>query len=410
MKKIAIPLAFIIGCSGINPVDLTADVKANPAGGSTKIVNDNASTVTDFAVKLLSACKDTKQPNKNILLSPVSVMCALGLTSNGANGVTKAEFEKIFGIPVETLNGLLAAYIKNLPQGEKYKLSSANSIWIKDDGKLDINKQFLQTAADYYNAEVYKTLFNSKALNAINSWVKKNTDGMIDKIIDKIPSDVVMYLINALAFDAKWETEYKDHEVRDAKFYKEDGTSNDIKLMFSKENVYLENANCTGFIKYYANRKYAFVGLLPAKGLTADAFIATLNGETLSALLKGGRNIKVYAYLPKFTTEYAITMNDALKSMGLKMAFTNYADFSLLANFPLKINNVIHKTYVKVDEKGTKAAAVTAVEMAKATSVRPMEEIKIVRLDRPFVYLLIDVEHKLPVFIGKAMDIAEQGK
>ena len=380
---------------GVTPKSVT---KLNDLSG-------NSSDVTDFAIRLF---KQTNENGENTLISPLSVLCALAMTANGAKGETREQMEDVLGMSVEELNPYLYSYINSLPQGEKYKLSVANSIWFRDDDRFTVNQSFLQTNADYYGAEIYKTPFDKQTLKDINNWVKNETDDMIPEIIKEIPSAAIMYLINALAFEAEWTDIYEKNQVHDRTFTKEDGTKQDVELMYSTEGKYLEDENATGFIKYYKERKYAFVALLPNEGVTVSEYLDSLNGEALAAMLENAESRTVETAIPKFETEYKVEMNEILKEMGMPNAFDmDYAEFDGMGTWsegPIYIGKVLHKTYIQVGEKGTKAGAVTAIEMDGATSADPIE-IKQVYLDRPFVYMLIDCETKVPFFIGTMMDV-----
>ncbi len=359
---------------------------------------------TDFAVRLLKNCNED---GKNVLLSPLSVLSALGMTMNGASGETLSQMEATLGFNANDLNSYLYSYCKNLPNAEKYKLSLANSIWFIDDDKFTVEKNFLQTNADYYGANCYKTPFNNQTLKDINNWVKNNTDGLIPKVIDEIDRDAVMYLINTVLFDAEWPEYYLKDEVRKDTFHKENGEEQTCDFMFSTEYRYLEDQNATGFIKNYFGNKYAFVALLPNEGVSLDEYVNSLDGETLCATLGGKKgNYIVLTSIPKFKTEYSASLNKVLRSMGMQNAFKPLeADFSKLGNYEyanIYINNVIHKTKIEMSEKGTKAGAVTVVEMNKNGAVQDPNEkiIKQVYLTRPFVYMLIDCENNVPFFIG----------
>lgn len=363
------------------------------------------SSSANFAVELF---KKSVTQGENSLVSPLSVMLALAMTANGANAQTKTEMEAVLGggITVEDLNEYLYTYLKNLPTDEKYKLGIANSIWIKDDGSLEVKPDFLQTNADYYDAAAYKAPFDDQTLVNINDWVKNNTDGMIEKILDKIDPDMVMYLINAVLFDAEWQSQYDTGDITDGTFNAYDGTKETAKMMSSTENLYLDDGKATGFVKNYAGGKYSFAALLPNEGVSIDDYIASLTGEGLVTTLKGVKEASVQAQLPKFTYEYKIKMNDALSELGMPTAFTSGADFSKMGNSTagkLVIGEVVHKTYIEVTEIGTRAGAVTEVGM-KLTSM-PMFD-HTVTLDRPFVYVIIDNATNLPIFIGTVLSVA----
>lgn len=361
--------------------------------------------ITDFAIRLF---QESAPADSNTLLSPISVLYALAMTANGAKEDTLAQMEQTFGVPMDVLNNYLHAYAKSLSSGEKYKLNIANSIWFREDDFLTVNQEFLQTNADYYNADLYQVPFDNNTLKEINAWVNESTDEMIPTILNQIPNEAIMYLINAVAFDAEWQTIYEEYDVRDGIFTKEDGSTQNIELMYSSEDRYLEDENATGFIKYYKDRKYAYVALLPKEGVSIADYAASLSGEHLNELLENPETVEVKAAIPKYESEFSIEMGAVLKNMGIKDAFDyNNADLSGIGSSTrgnLYISNVLHKTFISVDEKGTKAGAATAVAVYDCTAMAP-REYKTVYLDRPFVYLLIDCENNLPIFIGTVMEI-----
>ena len=142
------------------------------------------------------------------LISPLSVLYALSMTANGADGETRKQMEEVLGMDIQGLNSFMKAYMEKLPAAEAYKMSIVNGIWFRDDPGFEVNRDFLQTNADYYNAEIRKAAFDEATRKEINDWVKTNTDGMIPDILDQIHPAAVMYLVNALAFEAKWAQEY----------------------------------------------------------------------------------------------------------------------------------------------------------------------------------------------------------
>lgn len=360
--------------------------------------------LSDFGIRLIQQTMKFAEKDENVLISPLSVLLALYMTANGADGQTKEQMMQMLG---EDLNEYLNAYQESLPQGVNYKLNIANGIWFKDVESLQVEDEFLQANRDYFNAALYKAPFNDTTCKEINNWVKENTDGMIDGILDEIAPDAVLYLINALSFDAKWSKPYNKNSVRDdCIFTKEDGTEQKTTLMYSGEHIYLEDENATGFIKYYKENKYAFVAMLPKEGVTVANYMEWLTAEKLQETLANAKRTSVNAAIPKFETEYDILLNDVLIQMGMQDAFSAAnADFTKMAASDrgnIFINRVLHKTFISVDEIGTKAGAVTAVEMTDESA--PMEMYN-VYLNRPFVYLLIDCETNQPFFIGTLMDV-----
>ena len=391
--------------AGSGSVNLMQSVTAREVPTVTEPTEEENVKVKDFSLRLFQNCL---QDGENTLISPLSVLSALGMTANGAAGNTLAQMEEIFGLTTEEMNRYLYAYTRDLPQGEKYRLSPGNAIWFRDREGLFFEEDFLQTNADWYDAGLYRAPFDDSTLKEINEWVETKTDGMIKDILDEIPGDAIMYLVNALAFDAEWETIYTESQIRDGIFTAADGKKQETELMYSEEYCYLEDGNATGFVKYYADRTYAFVALLPNEDVCLEEYAASLTGEHLNQLLADSQNIMVNAAIPKFQCEFSTEMREVLKSMGVTDAFnSSLADFSRLGHSDqgnIFINRVLHKTYIAVDEKGTKAGAATVVETFDTAA---LIDSKSVRLDRPFVYMLIDCRDNLPVFIG-ALNYLEQ--
>ena len=412
MKKLIallLVLAFSLGmtaCSQVSANDLMKDVPAK-AVDVLPDMDAGAAAAADFGVRLF---KTSMEEGKNTLISPLSVLYALAMTTNGAEGETLSQMEQVLGMDVDNLNSYMLAYLDLLPETKDYKMSLANSIWFKDDPNFAVEQSFLQTNADYYGAGAYKAAFDEGTRNDINNWVKEHTDGMIPEIIDEIPDEAIMYLVNALAFDAKWADEYEEHQIREGRFTMEDGTRQVVDMMHSEEYTYLEDNLATGFIKYYKDRRYAFVAMLPNEGVSVSQYVDSLTGEHLRDLLNNPQDVTVFASIPKFETEYGIEMSEVLREMGMTDAFDyRVADFSRLGTYNVDgmnicINRVLHKTFISVTEQGTRAGAATAVEMV-AEGAMEIVEFKEVVLDRPFVYMLIDCETNLPFFIGTMMNV-----
>jgi serpin B len=398
-------LLFVAGCSPkIQGEDLTKDIKQD-VNLVVQMSEVNSVALTDFAVRLFQA---SAVEDKNTLISPLSVLSALAMTANGAKERTLSQMESVFGMTTDELNKYFYNYLNALPQGEKYKLNLANSIWFTEDERFTVKEAFLQTNADYYGANVYKTPFDDTTVTDINNWVKEKTDGMIPEILDKISHNEVMYLVNALAFEAEWANIYRGTQIRNGRFTSEDGQKQDAKFMDGEENIYLEDKDATGFAKYYKDHKYAFVALLPKEGISLGEYVKRLNGENLNKMLTNPLHTTVRTAIPKFETKYEVEMSEILCEMGMTDAFhedkANFVDLGTSTRGNIYINRVLHKTFISVAEKGTKAGATTVVAMADKCAVME-EETKVVYLDRPFVYMLIDCESNVPFFVGTMMSL-----
>ena len=351
-----------------------------------------------FAAQLLR-----RTEGNNRLLSPLSVLCALGMVLEGAGGETRSQMEAAFGVSGEALDAFLGPWLSALAGEEGSPLRVADGIWISDRPDLHISEDFLERNRACYGAAVEQCPFDAAAVERINDFVNRNTQGMIEKLLDALPPEAVMVLVNALAFEADWETPYREDQVRPGVFHPENGGEQEATFLHSGENVYLKDENTTGFLKYYSGGRYAFAALLPAEGMALEEYVASLSGEKLRGLLAGAKETKVETVTPKFETEFSVQLNDALMAMGMTDAFNaDRGDFSALGfcddGDNLYIGQVIHKTFLKLDEKGTRAGAATGVTIYAASALR--EPPPQVVLDRPFVYLLLDTETNIPLFIG----------
>ena len=367
------------------------------------------SSQKDFAIELLKKSYLQKQ-NQNTLISPLSIVVALAMVANGADGETKEQMLKVLGnsLTMEELNHNLYSYVTSLPSDDKQKLNVANSIWLKEDPLFSVEEAFLQTNADYYKASAYYAPFNNQTVKDINNWVKNKTDRMIDKVIDKIPEETIAYLVNALLFEGAWTRTYERSQVSNGTFTAINGEKKSVKMMKSSEYGFVQTTNATGVVKPYKGNAYSFVALLPNESIEFNSFIESLNSKEVANAIKNRYSNTVITKIPKFEYDYSIELKEILVDMGMGLAFNpNFANFSKLGHYEngnIFIGNVLHKTSIKVAEKGTKAGAVTVISMDKATSVEP-GEIKYVYLDRPFVYMIINNESSLPIFIGCVTNI-----
>lgn len=365
---------------------------------------DKTTEIADFSLDIFKKIHE----GENTLISPLSIISALSMTANGAENETLSQMEEVLGVDIGSMNEYLYAYKSYLPTADKYKVSLANSIWFKDSESLTVEKEFLQTNKNYYDAEVYKAPFDDSTKNDINIWVNEKTDGQIKKLLEEKPSEnAVMYLINALSFDAEWMSIYKDTSIRDGEFTTQNDDKKIVDFMYSTEYGYIEVPNAIGFSKPYADNKYSFVALLPDEGLSVSDFIDSIDGKTLIDAIKDQSDDEVYASTPKFAFEYSKELSEVLKNLGIRDAFdVDSADFRSLGKSSegnIFISRVIYKTKIEVDEKGTKAGAVTAVEMT-AGSAAPIEP-KSVNLNRPFFFMIVDNKFSMPIFMGVLNDV-----
>lgn len=412
---LGLTVTLLAGCGGKNgPEPLDVPQADNIAGKEVDVAFKNA--YMQLAVELLQKAAEEKRED-NLLISPLSMQIALTMTANGADGQTLQEMESVLGqnIALEDLNEYLYDYLYDRETGVSRvgseELKIANSIWFRDQkDSFRVTEDFLQSMANYYVADIYKCPFDNKTVDDINAWVNAKTDGMIPDILEKIDSDSMMYLINAIAFDAQWDEPYDENAIREGSFTTYEDKEQTVDMMHGEESVYLEDNRATGFLKPYEGGRFVFAVLMPNEGTDLYGYLQTLTSESLSQTLAEAQNCKVFTEMPKFSYDFELSMNDALMEMGMPTAFDpDAADLSKLgasSQGNLYIGNVLHKTFIRVDGLGTQAGAVTMVEIPAEGAMEP-ESYKEVIVDRPFVYMILDAENKLPIFLGCVTEVTE---
>lgn len=368
-------------------VDLMANIQ--PLSVDVQQGSGYAQAAANFAVSLLQNAYD----GDNCVLSPYSVYTALAMTANGADAETRAQMEDVLGMSAAELNVYLYALAQNAGQ----ELNSANSVWFRQNGDLRVEEDFLQINADYYGADAFAADFDEQTLADINDWISEQMHGMIENALDNIDPVAMLYLINALTFDAEWDKIYHTDEIYDSVFHGADGDE-DVQMMCSEEQFYLQDDLASGFIKDYAGGQYSYIAMLPNEGVSMQEYVTSLSGEKLLATVENATSVKTFVTMPKYDISYRTELSAALSAMGMPTAFTNAADFSSMSNLDLKIGRVLHDTRLTVDERGTQAGAVTIVEMDLKGAF--FLDSRTVVLDRPFVMGIYDNANQSFVFLG----------
>jgi len=373
--------------SKLGTVDLLTNVKPAPVQ-QVSITDRHSLASANFAVSLLQNTYE----GENCILSPYSVYTALAMTANGADTTTLAQMEDVLGMSAAEMN----VYLFALARGTGDELHSANSIWFRQEGSFEPNPDFLQINADYYDSDLFAADFDAQTVKDINDWISKNTAGRINEALESIDATTMMYLINALSFDAAWQEEYEDSQIIDGIFHSASGEEF-AEMLCSEENYYLDDGSAIGFMKPYKGEQYSFVAMLPNEGISLQEYISSLSGHSLLNTIQNASEQSVLVTMPKYELDYSSELNDALSAMGMPEAFTDNADLSRTSNFDLKISYILHKTYLKVDEHGTQAGAATIVaEDCKGIDLLQ----KTVLLDRPFVMGIYDNVNDCFVFLG----------
>ncbi len=342
--------------------------------------------------------------DNNIFISPLSVSMALGITANGAAEATLDSMRATLGLAGLTEAESNAAYqslIELLTGADpQVQFDIANSIWYRDIWTF--NDDFLQRCRDYFDAVVRGLDFSkSAAADTINAWVDENTNGKIEKIVEKpIDPYTVMFLINALYFKGTWTYEFDPENTRDDEFILSDGSRTECQMMNQEADfLYLQTEHFQAVDLPYGDGLFSMTVLLPRSEVHVDSVIALMTPENWSAWTSSFDTTNIYLGLPKFTLEYELLMNDVLKALGMNIAFSGSADFTrMYGPGGLFINDVKHKTFVRVDEEGTEAAAVTSVSMGAVSAPPSMI------INRPFVFVIRERTSGALLFMGKIVE------
>lgn len=366
---------------------------------------------TDFAIRLLQATLKENDSTGNVLISPDSMMTALTMAENGAGGKTQKEMQKVLSgsVKLSDANDYLHRMHSRLSGCEKLIYTNSNSIWMKK-GAFKPAAAFLKTNKKFYNAPFYSAAFDKETTKDINKWVYNRTRNMIKKIIGKkgLSKDAQLVITNAVAFEGPWSVPLHPVTADSEKYFTSTGQKkHKVTMLAGTGDAYLDIANGQGFCYYYSGKDIAFLGILPPEGASVRTWAATLSGEDLTDAWKNRTTPKggVVFHVPAFKYNYTASMKNVLKRMGMKKAFKGSADFSGMVDSSssspakaLRIDEVLHKTHIELDQNGTRAAAATDVVISTGAAVRDPQES--VYLDRPFVYGLIDVKTGNPLFLG----------
>jgi len=347
----------------------------------------------------------TQKANENLFISPFSVSMALGMTLNGANGETYTAMQKTLGFEGMTEQQINETYrylytsLQRLDP--KVIFNIANSIWCKQG--VDFLPEFFRVNQTYFNAEVRTLNFaDPQAALTINNWIARATNQKIKKVLDQIPPEAVMYLINALYFNGLWTYQFAEDKVREEDFTLLDGTTTNCLMMRVQCKIpIMTEAGLQVAQLPYGQGNFVMTVIMP----TRDAFNNYLQTFNLSEWQRINARLEekeCVIGLPKFRFEFKSQLKKALIEMGMGIAFTEgRADFSRISEKQkLFINRVIHQTFVEVSEKGTEAAAVTVVEVG-ATSVGPT--LPIIVFNRPFLFVISEKSTGTILFMGNVL-------
>jgi len=366
-----------------------------------------------FAVGLYQTLKSGEG---NLFYSPYSISMALAMTYAGAKGTTAQQMADTLHFTLSqdslhtTFNGLdqqLASRGQGAKdkEGQSFKLNIVNALWGQKG--YQFLSQYLDLLAQNYGAGMRLLDFRNApdaSRLTINKWVADQTK---DKIQDLIPPGAIdtmtrLVLTNAIYFNAAWATAFDKGATQDDKFYLNDGSSVTVPMMHESESLgYAEGSGYKAVELPYDGNELSMVILLPDSG-TFTQFENALTADKYGSIIQGLAAKRIALSLPRFKFDSSFSLNQALSTMGMPLAFTDQADFSgMTGNRDLSISDVIHKAFVSVDESGTEAAAATAVIM-RATSM-PLSPTE-VKVDHPFIFVIRDIQTGTVLFIGRVLN------
>ena len=358
----------------------------------------------EFTFDLLQKLAETAS-EESFFASPLSISMAFGMALNGTEGETYEQMRDFFGhggLSNEEMNTAFRDLIDLLTRLDpQVRMEIANSVWYRRG--FEVLEEFLQTNAEYFDAEIADLDFSDPAaVDIINGWINDKTNGLIEEMIDEIGRYVVMYLINAIYFKADWTVQFDPDDTRDAPFTTATGEKTDVPLMRVREAFgYFENSDWKVVDLPYGNGDFSFTAFLPGNREDLSAFAGSLTRQEFEAITSRIREDTVTVYMPRFEIDYDYEdIKEDLQAMGLTLPFlAGEADFSRINPVEeLFISNVMHRAVIKVDEEGSEAAAVTVIEISR-TSVGPVE--LTIRLDRPFLFFIRENSSNTILFMGK---------
>ncbi|MDD3966321.1 MAG: serpin family protein [Candidatus Marinimicrobia bacterium] len=362
-----------------------------------------------FALEIFPAL-NALQEDENVLISPFSISTALSMTYNGARGETQTAMAEALGFSDMSVEDVNLAY-KNLTNylrgaDNKVTLDIANSIWA--DAGFSVDSAFLAVNRSYYDAVTNTLDFgNPASVATINQWVSDNTNQKIESIIDAIPPEAVMYLVNALYFKAAWTWEFDPDLTVETSFYRCDGGTEKADMMRqTAEFYYYQNDDLQMVDLPYGDEKFSMTLILPAYETDINDFIAGITQSEWDSWMDSlsGEKTLVEVRLPRFSFEYKATLNDVLTALGMGPVFAMNADFTGINPLGgLYISRVLHKTFIEVNEEGTEAAAATAVEVG----VVSVPDYPVFVANRPFLFAIREQESGSIFFMGKMLGLAE---
>ncbi|WP_167613128.1 serpin family protein [Maribellus sediminis] len=402
--NIFLPFLFFLMLFGCMANDDQGDEQKN-----IKLDNKSAQLIeadNAFGLDLFQRIRATSN-EENLMISPLSVSLALAMAYNGADNTTKTEMEtamKLNGLTVDQINNSYEMLVDALQSlDEEVVFEIANAIYYQEG--FPIHQSFLDINQSVYKAEVESLQFGPAAVDIINAWVADKTHDKIKTIIQDLSPQARMVLLNAIYFYGTWTKEFDEDGTKMNRFTKNDGTITEIPMMSKTDELeYTANELFSAVKLPYGNGQYQMVVMRPEDGYTSTDLVKELSMEKWTEWSSQfSEPQKVQVTMPRFKFGFKSQLNNILEQMGMEQAFTSNADFSKISDEKLYISEVIHKTYIDVNETGTEAAAVTAI-VFEVTSAGPGPEKIYFTVDKPFVFAITEEDTGAILFIGEVQN------
>ena len=334
-----------------------------------------------FQISIFNEMNKSKK-GQNLIISPLSIFQILSLTTNGADSETQLEMiEALQNEDLDQLNSINYEILEVLNKCETVDI--ANAVM----ARFTPLEKFIEISENY--CAPFEELLSAQQ---VNNWCSEKTHGKIKKILDKLEDDVQMILLNAVYFKGEWSSKFEKMNTRNKTFYNLGTEEKVVDTMSQLTHFkYYEDNQVQAVELPYKKDKMSALVILPRKNVDINKYILSLDTEkdSLSNIVSNLKSHKVSLELPKFELEFSSSLKEVLQKMGMEKAFTNNADFSgLRKDAILKIDEVLHKTYLKVNEDGTEAAAVTAVIITYGSAMPEPEIIYEMKVNRPFLFIL----------------------
>lgn len=363
--------------------------------------NDNSNSLNRYSFDLYRA---TKAENKNLLLSPLSTYYALLVSYEGSKNRTKQEFEK--ALYLESSGSPKTDYLQKLKNQSDSSsgFKCFNAIWV--DSGLEVKEGYRKSVSDKYFSDFRRIEFanSQSAVSAINGWVSERTNRRINGIVnaENFNADTKLLISNAVYFKGEWLDKFKKEQTSPGTFYSNVENQYRINFMRKKEILpYFENEEFQFISKPYKSSDITFCILLPKERFGIEAIEKAMNSDFFDKILDHIQPTKTILSIPHIKLESSVELSDVLKNAGLKSAFTNKADFSGITNEkPVRIEQVLHKTWIELDEEKTEAAAATAISVMIGAAT-PRDDSAVFIADHPFVFFILDNSNRAILFMGR---------